>query len=856
MRPNEVGLLKESKEKLDTLFTYYQTNGQGLNENQVKKRLVEFGYNRTKKSKPKPLYLLLAKAFNDPFIYILIVLAVISFLTSDFEAAIIMSMMILFSALISFIQSVRAQKASFSLQSFIQNKTTVIRNNKKQEIDTKYLVQGDILHLSTGAMVPADVRIFEAQDLFINQSMLTGESLPVEKYDFPDEKSDTILGSHNLSFMGTDVVSGTGRAIVLRTGDHTIFGELAEIATQTRGDTSFDKGVRSISKLLFYLMLVMVPIVFAINGFLKGDWLQAFMFSVAVAVGLTPEMLPMIVNTNLAKGAIKMAKKKVIVKELSAIQNLGAMDILCTDKTGTLTCDKISLVKHVTTTGKQSMEVLELAFLNSYYQTGYKNVLDYAVIKHTEKKSGQLRNLKRMQKLDEIPFDFERRLLSVVIRERSADRLITKGAVLEVFQICTHFDADGQIKELTEEDKIKFQAFSEELNKAGMRVIAICYKDKPKASTFSKNDEESMILKGFIGFLDPVKSSAKYAIESLTQKGVHIKVLTGDNEIVTKKICEDVGIPNERFLLGSQIEKMTDCELHEALVKVSILAKLSPLQKARIVAVLKRNNHTVGFMGDGMNDAPALRKADVGISVDTATDITKDASSIILLEKSLTILEQGLAEGRTVFGNILKYMKMTASSNFGNVFSVLVASAFLPFLPMLSIHLLLQNLLYDVSQLTLPWDRMDDSFLKKPRKWNTKNMLRFIVTIGPVSSVFDILTFLVMWFVFKANTVGEQALFQSGWFVVGLLTQTLVVHMIRTEKIPFIESVATKPVMLSTCCVMGLGLVIPFTGFGHAIGLVDLPALYFGFLVCILISYMVTIQIVKHIYIKKFQDWI
>lgn len=857
MKQNEIGLLKESKETLTAIFTRYETEKNGLKEGQVSKKLEFYGENRTKKSKPKPVYLLLLKAFHDPFIYILMLLAVISLLTADFEAAIIMSVMIAFSVCISFIQSIRAQKASFSLQSFIENRTTVIRDGVKCEIETKYLVPGDIICLSTGVMIPADVRVFEAQDLFVNQSMLTGEALPVEKYSFAANENGTILESQNLSFMGTDVVSGIGRAVVLRTGDETIFGELAEMATATRDQTSFDKGVRAVSKMLFYFMLVMVPIVFSVNGFLKGDWLQAFMFAVAVAVGLTPEMLPMIVNTNLAKGAVKMAKEKVIVKELNAIQNLGAMDVLCTDKTGTLTCDQITLVQHIDASGKPSNSVLEDAFLNSYYQTGYKNVLDYAVIKHTEQTSDGLRSLKRMQKLDEIPFDFERRLLSVVIRERSADRMITKGAVREVFQICTHLEEKDEIKELTEKEKTKLSQFSETLNQQGMRVIGICYKDKPKASKFSSDDKENMIFKGFIGFLDPVKLSAADAVKRLNDKGVQVKVLTGDNEIVTKKVCQEVGISSERFLLGTEIENMNDTELHQAIQEVSILAKLSPLQKARIVTVLKKEGgHTVGFMGDGMNDAPALRKADVGISVDTATDITKDASSVILLEKSLTVLERGLVEGRTVFGNILKYVKMTASSNFGNVFSVLIASAFLPFLPMLSLQLLLQNLLYDFSQFTLPWDRMDDSFLEKPRKWNTKNMLRFILTIGPVSSIFDILTFVIMWNIFQANSISEQALFQSGWFVVGLLTQTLVVHMIRTEKVPFIQSTATKSVLISTLIIMGLGLVIPFTGFGHAMGFVNLPAMYFLFLIGILLSYMIVIQFVKQVYIKKFHDWI
>lgn len=844
-------LLRESQMSREEILEEVGVMDSGLTHVEVAIRQKEFGRNQTVEEQKVSQLRLFIRAFNDPFIYILVLLMVISYLTADMEATIIMAIMIFTSGLLGFIQSSRAERASYALKNMVKNKVNVLRDGKMTVVTQDEIVPGDVIEISVGDIIPADARVISATDLLINQSALTGESIPTEKYAEDKRATPEIFERENLLFMGTDVLSGHGRAVILRTGSSTFFGSLSIAATEKRGDTSFDKGVKTISKLLFYFMLVMVPIVFLINGLMKGNWLEAFLYAVAIAVGLTPEMLPMIVSTNLAKGAINMSSKKVIMKELSAIQNIGAMDILCTDKTGTLTEDKLELVTYINSQGEKSTSVLEMVYLNSYFQTGWKNVLDHAVMTKLNEKVANGWN-----KIGEIPFNFDRRRLSVIVESNLETRMITKGAVEEMLAVCTHKEIDGAISPLTMNEKDELQEMCSEMNRSGIRVICVAFKSQKTGVSFTKEDEEKMIIAGFLGFRDPVKSSTKEAITSLFKNQINVKVLTGDNEIVTKRICQEVGIPANGFLLGTEVDELMDDELMDALQKYHIFAKLTPMQKSRIIEVLKQAGHTVGFLGDGVNDAPALRKADVGISVDTAADITKDASSVILLEKSLTVLNDAVMEGRNVFGNILKYIKMTASSNFGNVFSVLIASAFIPFLPMLSLHLLLQNLLYDSSQLTLPWDKMDRSFLKKPHAWEQKGMLRFILCIGPVSSIFDIATFLIMWFVFSANTVAEQALFHSGWFVVGLLTQTLVVHMIRTEKIPFIQSRATAPVMISTLIVMSLGLIIPFTGFGHSIGFVSLPGSYFPWLVLVLVGYMATMQVVKTLYIRKFREWI
>ena len=657
--------------------------------------------------------------------------------------------------------------------------------------------------------------------------------------------------------MGTIVVSGTAIGVALQTGNQTYFGTIAESLNKDVGETSFEEGVKSVSFLLIRFMLVMVPIVFLVNGITKKDWVGAFLFAISIAVGLTPEMLPTLVSTNLAKGAISLSKRKIVVKRLSSIQNFGAMDILCTDKTGTLTEDKIILETHLNVLGEEDDRVLRHGYLNSYYQTGLKNLLDIAVIEYGDEK-GFNEMLDIYKRVDEIPFDFTRRRMSVVVESEGNKRqLITKGAIEEMLSICSHVEINDEILPLTEELTTNVTKMVTELNQQGMRVLGIAQKnDVPDENVFSVKDESNMILIGYMGFLDPPKESAVTAIKALHSHGVDVKVLTGDNDIVTRKIASDVGIPVENVVLGIEIENMTDEELYEVAIKSSILAKLSPIQKSRIISVLQANSHIVGFLGDGINDAQALKQADVGITVDTAVDIAKESSDIILLEKDLNVLEEGVIEGRRVFGNIIKYVKMTASSNFGNVFSVLVASAFLPFLPMLPIQLLVHNLLYSISQIAIPWDNMDEEYLKKPQRWNAKDIGRFMIYIGPISSIFDIITFGVMWYVFKANTVAMESLFQSGWFIVGIVSQTLIVHMIRTEKIPFIQSRASTPLMVMTILIIGIGIVIPFTALGTYIGLMPLPGSYFPWLMGILLAYSVLTQIVKNIYIKKFNSWI
>lgn len=851
----ELGYLKEK-----AVLSQLKTDEFGLSNQEADKRLEEFGLNEVAVQKPTPWYLLLLQAFKDPFIYVLTLLLVVSAATKDFEASIVMAMMILFSAALHFIQEYRSQKASLALKELIETTCAVTRGDVTKEIPIDEVVPGDIVTLSTGDLIPADSRLIWAKDLFVNQSSLTGESMPIEKLaSLKNEKEDsqlTALDLPNLLFMGTDVLSGQGKVVVVKTGEDTLFGDIAAQSSKSRGETSFDRGVKNVSKLLIRFMLVMVPIVFLVNGISKGDWSEAFFFSIAVAVGLTPEMLPMIITSNLAKGAITMSKKKVIVKELNAIQNLGAMDVLCTDKTGTITEDKVVLVQHVNPVGEESTRVLELAYMNSNYQTGWKNVMDHAVIEYFNENREE-NGLEKIEKIDEIPFDFSRRRLTVAVKSGNQQLMITKGAVEEMLKVCQYVELNNEIIPLTPELQQTMENVSIKMNKEGMRALGVAYKQNVHDSAiYSIKDEFDMILVGFMGFLDPPKQSSITAIKSLHKHGVNVKVLTGDNEIVAQKICKDVGIQVDRAILGTELEAMTDNELMDATEEVNLFAKLNPAQKARIIELLQQKGHTVGFMGDGINDAPALRTADVGISVDTAADITKEASSIILLEKSLTVLEDGILEGRTVFGNMMKYIKMTISSNFGNVFSVLVASAFLPFLPMLSIQLLVQNLIYDVAQLTIPWDKMDTEDLMKPAKWGTSDLLKFTFTIGPISSIFDILTFLLMWFVFQANTVQEAALFHSGWFVIGLITQTVVVHVIRTKKIPFIQSRASMSVTLSTLAVLAAAILIPGSTFGTFFDFVALPSTYWKWMIGIVIAYVALTQVVKSIYININKQWL
>ncbi|WEG76386.1 magnesium-translocating P-type ATPase [Vagococcus intermedius] len=844
------------------LMSEFRTSPQGLSKRDAAERLEEYGPNEIAAESPIPAWRLLLKAFQDPFVYVLTLLLIVSAITGDYEAAIIMGIMILCSALIQFIQSYRSQKASFALKEMIENTCAIMRDGVTEELPMDEVVPGDIVSLSTGDMIPADAVLIWTNDLFVNQSSLTGESMPVEKFidagiDQKQAKSDNItaLDMEDLVFMGTDVLSGQGKAIILRTGEATFFGDIAKKATTQRGDTAFEIGMTKVSKLLLRMVAILFPVVLLLNGFTKGDWSQAFFFAIAVAVGLTPEMLPMIVTSNLAKGALALSKKKVIVKELGAIQNLGSMDILCTDKTGTITEDEVVLVEHVNPLGIKDDLVLNMAYLNSKYQTGWKNLIDHAVINYYNETQGNAEQV--INKIDEIPFDFTRRRLTVAVEVDQHHLMVTKGAVEEMADICTHAEIAGEIVALTPDLQAKMAQVNRKMNEDGMRVIAVAYRrDVYTEPVYSIEDEKEMILIGFVGFLDPAKVSAIPAIASLHEHGVNVKVLTGDNEIVAKKVCQDVGITVADILVGHEIEKMTDEMLRKQVLSVNLFAKLSPIQKSRIISLLQMEGHTVGFMGDGINDAPALRKADVGISVDTAADITKDASSIILLEKSLTVLEDGIIEGRKVFCNMMKYIKITISSNFGNVFSVLVASAFLPFLPMLSLQLLVQNLVYDISQLTTPWDNVDEEDIEKPVKWGTEGLLKFTLCIGPVSSIFDILTYCLMWFVFGANTVADQGIFQAGWFLVGLTTQTLVVHIVRTKKIPFIQSQASVALTLSSIVVVLIGLGIILTPARNVFGFESLPNAYWPWFVVIIVSYMVATQLAKRIYIKINKEWI
>jgi len=875
-----VRVAEESGTSVDQVLRTLSSSKQGLVENDALARLKKYGKNEVSHEKPPTWYGQLLQSFNNPFVYILIGLAVVTYVTDDREATIILTMMVVISGVLRFVQEYRSTQAAEKLKALVSTTATVMRRNrldnpgKQREIPISELVPGDIVHLAAGDMIPADVRLLSSKDLSVSQAVLTGEALPVEKYDtlggVVEKRADVVvqdegsfLDSPTICFMGTNVVSGTAIAVVVATGDRTYFGSLAKNIVGKRVLTSFEQGVNRVSWLLVGFMAVMVPIVFLINGLTKGDWGNAFLFSVSIAVGLTPEMLPMIVTANLAKGSVAMANQKVVVKRLNAIQNFGAMDVLCTDKTGTLTQDKIILERHVDLHGYESEEPLEYGYLNSYYQTGLKNLLDVAVLEHVELNT-KLRPTEGYRKVDEIPFDFVRRRMSVVVEDLNPSGekhiLICKGAVEEIFSICSHGKYQGSITPMSEFVRSDGLRVTKELNKEGFRVIAVAYKEiaipQDSIPSYGTKDESDLILVGYLAFLDPPKDSASQAIMALQESGIAVKVITGDNDIVTRKICKEVDLQVDGLLLGAQMEKMSDEQIADIVDTTTVFAKMSPIQKAKIIRILRSKGHTVGYMGDGINDAAALRDADVGISVDTAVDIAKESADIILLEKNLMVLERGVLEGRRTFGNILKYLNMTASSNFGNVFSVMGASAVLPFLPMQPIQLLTQNLLYDISQITIPFDNVDQDFLRKPQKWNVPNIGRFMLFVGPVSSIFDYLTFIVMWFVFGANTPEQVQLFNSGWFIQGLLSQTLIVHMIRTSRWPFLQSTASLPVLLLTGIIMVIGLVIPFTPFGAALGMVPLPMRYFGWLWAILGAYCLLTQAIKMWYIRIFGKWL
>ena len=855
-----------------SVYSYLQTTRLGLTRAEVEDRQLTYGKNEVVHEQKKNPFIVFIKTFINPFIGVLTGLAVISLVIDvlmaepgeqEWTGVVIIAVMVVCSAILRFWQEWKANEATDSLMKMVKNTCLVKRaGSGEEELDITELVPGDIVFLAAGDMIPADLRIIESKDLFISQASLTGESEPIEKFPEVKEKQyrkGSIVELDNICYMGSTVISGAAQGIVFETGNRTFLGTIARNLTGHRATTAFDRGISKVSLLLIRFMLVMVPFVFFINGFTKGDWFEAFIFAISVAVGLTPEMLPMIVTANLSKGALSMSKKKTIVKNLNAIQNFGAMNILCTDKTGTLTCDKIVLEKYINADGSndESKRILRHAYFNSYFQTGLKNLMDKAILSHV--KELKLEHLKdAYTKVDEIPFDFIRRRMSIVIEDKQGKRqIITKGAVEEMLSICSHTEFNGEVQPLTDKLKVKAQKISEEMNRKGMRVLAVAQKSYiEKVGNFSVSDEKEMVLIGFLAFLDPPKPSAAEAIKQLHEYGVEVKILSGDNDIVVKAIGRQVGIDTSYSLTGPDIENMDETILKERVKTTTCFSKLTPLQKTQIISILQEQKNTVGFLGDGINDAAALRQSDIGISVDSAVDIAKESADIILLEKDLMVLEDGVLEGRKTFGNINKYIKMTASSNFGNMFSVMFASAFLPFLPMMPIHLLIQNLLYDISQTTIPFDRMDPEFLRKPRRWDASDLKRFMIYIGPISSIFDIVTYLVMWHVFGCNSPEHQSLFQSGWFIEGLLSQTLIVHMIRTRKIPFIQSRATWPVIGMTTLVMVIGIVIPFTSFGASIGLQALPLSYFPWLVGILLSYCVLTQLVKNWYVRRFSSWL
>lgn len=886
--------------KVDDIKEYLNINLNGLTEEEVDESRDKYGSNKVKKEKKKSIPERLAEAFINPFTVVLICLAVVSTVTDiifpilhmfgntkkDFNpvTVIIILTMVFVSGVLRFIQESRSGDAAAKLLAMITTTCTVTRQNKSHiEIPLDEVVVGDIVYLSAGDMIPADVRIIEAKDLFVSQSSLSGESEPIEKLAIVCEKKDNITEYTNIAFMGSNVISGSAAAIVVSVGDNTLFGSMTSAIATESVETNFTKGVNAVSWVLIRFMLVMVPLVFVINGVTKGNWISAFLFAISIAVGLTPEMLPMIVTSCLAKGAVSMSKKQTIVKNLNSIQNFGAMDILCTDKTGTLTQDRVVLEYHLNIKGDEDSRVLRYGYLNSYFQTGYKNLMDLAIIQRTEEEEAndsQLLDLsENYKKIDEIPFDFGRRRLTTVVQNHAGTiKMVTKGAVEEMLAVCSYAEYNGNVELITNDFRKKILDTVDDLNVKGFRVLAIARKDIEKQSC-SVDDECDMILMGYLAFLDPPKESAAGAIKALREHGVRTKILTGDNEKVTKTICNQVGLEVKNMLLGGDIEKMDDEELKKVAEVTDVFAKLTPSQKSRVVSVLRENGHTVGFMGDGINDAAAMKVADIGISVDTAVDVAKESADIILLEKDLMVLESGIIEGRKTFANMIKYIKMTASSNFGNMFSVLGASALLPFLPMESMHLILLNLIYDSCCSAIPWDNVDEEFIKLPKKWDASSIGKFMVWIGPTSSIFDFMTFAFMYFVFCPHFVshgvtynnlashfsGDElnrikvayvAMFQAGWFVESMWSQSLVIHMIRTMKLPFIQSRASAPLTMLNFFGIIVITIIPFTLLGKAIGFVSLPLSFFLYLIPCVLAYMILVTAVKKAYIRYHKEWL
>lgn len=833
----------------------------GLRDEQVKLNIEKYGTNEIKGSKPKKWYDYFLESLFSPFNSILMGIILVLLYTDVYLSTepswaniIVIAVLIITSTLLEFFEEFRSNKAAEKLKELVATTVNVLRDGEDKEIPIKDVTVGDIVSLSAGSMIPADLRIIEAKDLYVGQSSLTGESDAVRKepYSKINEKIENISDIDTICFMGTNVISGSAKGVAIKTGDDTYFGKIANTLITGKPKTAFQRGIESVSKMLIKFMLIMIPIVFIFNV-TKHDVLTAFTFAVAIAIGITPLLLPVILSSSLSKGAIKMAKKKTIVKKLDAIQSFGAMNILCTDKTGTLTEDKIVLEKYLNIRGEEDIGVLKQAFLNSYFQTGLKNNIDEAVIaRGLKNEMGKLVDKYRI--IDEIPFDFSRRRLSVVVTDGEEKQLITKGAVEEILEICTSAEYNGKIEQLSKAIKENVKAISKKLNEDGFRVVAVCQKNNVESKKdFSVSDEKNMTLIGFIGFLDPPKESAKVAIEKLNNAGIRVVVLTGDNAEVTRCICNKVGINSKNIVLGSKVEKLSDAALTRILKKTNIFAKLSPIQKARIVRLLKEDDNIVGYMGDGINDSPSLTNSDVGISVDTAVDIAKESADIILLEKDLNVLLDGAKEGRKTFANLMKYIKMAVSFNFGEVSSVIIASILLPFLPITPIQLLVQSLLYDFGQLTLPLDNVDKEYLNTPKRWNIKDIKNFTLFMGPLSSSFDMIVFASLWFIFG---IREAAIFQTVWFSYGVVSNLVGMHIIRTAKTPFVQSNASKMVYSSSILLSIVAIIFPYTPIGHIIGLVSISLKYLVVIIGVPILYCFVAVVAKKIYVKKYGEWI
>ena len=886
MQTNKERLIAALQEPLESTFATYKTSALGLVDDQVEENRDAYGENVITKGQEDSMIKKIYESIINPFTVILLVIALVSFITNvwlakpgeqDPTTSIIIVTLVLISGGIRFIQELRSDKAASNLSRMIVNTATVLRDGSEQEIPIDEIVVGDVIKLSAGDMIPADVVLIDSRDFFVQQSGLTGESDAVEKVCLRKADSqnlDSLLESESLAFMGTNVISGRATALVLVVGDETMMGAIEQTINTYDEPTSFEREMNTISWLLIRLMLVMVPVVFVINGLTDGDWLEAGVFALSVGVGLTPEMLPMIITASLAKGSIIMAKEKVVIKKLNAIQDLGAINILCTDKTGTLTQDEIVLEYPLDIHGDLDLSVLRRAYLNSYFQTGLKNLMDRAIINRTHKEAKKheiVRDLDQtFHKIDELPFDFERRRMSVIVKdEDGVVSMVTKGALEEMLSVSTYVEYKGDIKRLTDEVRQEVLAEVAQLNEQGLRVLGVSYKtDLDENEIFSVEDEGDMILTGYLAFLDPPKPSAAPAIKALAEYGVTTKILTGDNDKVTQAVCEKVGLDVERILLGSEIDTMTDQELAQVVETTTVFAKLSPDQKARIILCLKNNGHKVGYMGDGINDAPSMKVSDVGISVDTAVDIAKETADVILLDKDLMVLEKGLVEGRKVYANMTKYIKMTVSSNFGNIFSLLFASIFLPFLPMAPVHLIVLNLIYDLSCIALPFDNVDKEFLKKPRIWEANSIMRFMAWIGPISSVFDIITYMLLYFLVVPMILGHGynhgaadaaafiMVFQTGWFIESMWSQTMVIHMLRSPKLPFIQSRPAFSVVVTTLAAAFFVTSLPYSPLASILKLSQLNGLYFVLLFAIIVLYMLSVTVVKRIYIKKYKEWL